>query len=421
MPIQLLTGNPGAGKTAFMVQRLLEAAAKGERPIFAAGINGLAPGLATVLDDPTRWNEIDPNVEGTCVCGIDFTPDGKPIPRAPHAHTLVPDGSLIFVDEAWKYFGHLHNATHQKTPAHVLALAEHRHRGIDFVWTTQMPNQIYPFVRGMIDEHTHHVRKFGTNLIQTYQWGELNEDVKSQAKRENSLAKLRPLPKESFDKYKSSSTHTIKAKLPWRLLMLPLVALAAIAAVIVSVNLLRPESMTAGMEGAGQPGSLLTGGQAASPTATGSERREPKYKSAADYAQQHLPRIGMMPWTAPVYDDRGITADPQLICMSSPGGPDAQGEYKEPSCTCLTEQGTAYDLSQPECRTLARRGPVYNPYKERSREGHQPAQLQQAQQQATQQRGPASVVGYQQGARADVFPRNPAQTIGGYTGPTATL
>lgn len=420
MPIQLLTGNPGAGKTAFMMQRLLEASAKGERPIFAAGINGLAPGLATVLDDPTRWNEIDPNVEGTCVCGIDFTPDGKPIPRAPHAHTLVPDGSLIFVDEAWKYFGHLHNATHQKTPAHVLALAEHRHRGIDFVWTTQMPNQIYPFVRGMIDEHTHHVRKFGTNMIQTYQWGELNEEVKSQAKRENSLAKLRPLPKESFDKYKSSSTHTIKAKLPWRLLMLPLVALAAIAAVIVAVNFLRPESMTAGMEGAGQPGSLLTGGQAASPTATGAERREPKYKSAADYAQQHLPRIGMMPWTAPVYDDRGITADPQLICMSSPGGPDAQGEYKEPSCTCLTEQGTAYDLSQPECRTIARRGPVYNPYKERSREAQQQP-LHAQQQRATAAQPPAAVVGYQQGARADVFPRNPPQTIGGYTGPTTTL
>lgn len=420
MPIQLLTGNPGAGKTAFMMQRLLEAAAKAERPIFAAGINGLAPGLATVLDDPTRWNEIDPNVEGTCVCGIDFTPDGKPIPRAPHAHTLVPDGALIFVDEAWKYFGHLHNASHQKTPAHVLALAEHRHRGIDFVWTTQMPAQIYPFVRGMIDEHTHHVRKFGTKLIQTYQWGELNEDVKSQAKRENSLAKLRPLPKETFGKYTSSSTHTIKPKLPWRLILLPLVVLAAIAAIFVAIHFLRPESMTAGIEGAGQPGSLLTGGQALAPPATDPDRKQPKYTSAADYAQQHLPRIGMMPWTAPVFDDRGITADPQLICMSSPGGPDAQGEYKEASCTCLTEQGTAYDLSQPECRTIARRGPVYNPYKERSREAQQQP-LHAQQQRATAAQPPAAVVGYQQGARADVFPRNPAQTIGGYTGPTTTL
>lgn len=30
----------------------------------------------------------------------------------------------------------------------------------------------------------------------------------------------------------------------------------------------------------------------------------------------------------------------------------------------MTEQGTRYDLSQPECRTLARHGPAYNPYKQ---------------------------------------------------------
>ena len=162
--------------------------------------------------------------------------------------------------------------------------------------------------------------------------------------------------------------------------------------------------MTAGIEGAGQPGSLLTGGQALAPPATDPDRKQPKYTSAApDYAQQHLPRIGMMPWTAPVFDDRGITADPQLICMSSPGGPDAQGVYKDASCTCLTEQGTAYDLPQPECRTIARRGPVYNPYKERSREAQQQP-LHAQQQRATAAQPPAAVVGYQQGARADVFP-----------------
>lgn len=37
---------------------------------------------------------------------------------------------------------------------------------------------------------------------------------------------------------------------------------------------------------------------------------------------------------------------------------------KDTTCTCLTEQGTRYELSQPECRTLARHGPVYNPYKQ---------------------------------------------------------
>ncbi|WP_223903055.1 zonular occludens toxin domain-containing protein, partial [Lactobacillus laiwuensis] len=127
MPIELFTGQPGNGKTALMMERLVAEAKAANRPIFAVGIDGLDPGLATVLDDARHWNDKD--AEG---------------------NYIVPNGSLIFVDEAWKWFGHLHDATRQQTPRHVLELAEHRHRGLDFVWTTQQPNQLYPFVRGLI-------------------------------------------------------------------------------------------------------------------------------------------------------------------------------------------------------------------------------------------------------------------------------
>lgn len=79
------------------------------------------------------------------------------------------------------------------------------------------------------------------------------------------------------------------------------------------------------------------------------------------YADAHLPRFGMMPWTAPVYDESNVAGQPELYCMSSL--PTAE-EPDEPSCTCLTEQGTKYDLSQPECRTVARFGAPYNPYRQ---------------------------------------------------------
>jgi hypothetical protein len=128
-----------------MVERLSEEAEKGERPLFAAGVDGLQPGMAAELVDPREWNAVKPGVAGDCNCTAG--PPG-------HAH-VVPDGSLIFVDEAWKWFGHLHDASRQATPPHVLQLAEHRHRGIDFVWTTQGPNQLYPFVRPLIADHYH--------------------------------------------------------------------------------------------------------------------------------------------------------------------------------------------------------------------------------------------------------------------------
>lgn len=367
MPIELFTGQPGNGKTALMMERLVAEAKAASRPIFAAGINGLSPGLATVLDDPTRWNEIDPTVEGTCVCGIEFTPDGTPIPRPPHAHTLVPDGSLIFVDEAWKYFGHLHNATNQKTPKHVLALSEHRHRGIDFVWTTQQPNQLYPFIRGLIGSHAHVVRRFGTKMIDVYRWGELNEEIKSSAKRELAQRTTRLLPSQIYGQYKSAEVHTIKARIPFKVMLLPVLAVAAIVFAYLAYTSLRPSSFVGGE---GKEGAQSASADAApSPfRPAGAKEGAPRWPTAAAYAKDHLPRISTMPWTAPVFDERQARSDPQLICMSSLEGLDAQGVRQEASCRCLTEQGTAYELSQPECRTLARNGPVYNPYRERSEE-----------------------------------------------------
>ena len=343
MPIELFTGQPGNGKTALMMERLLEEAAKGERPIFAAGIDGLQPGLATVLDDPRNWNARDPQT----------------------GEYVVPHGALIFVDEAWKWFGHLHDATRQATPKHVLDLAEHRHRGLDFVWTTQQPNQLYPFVRGLIGGHHHVVRRFGTRMIDVFSWGELNEEIKSSAKRELAQRKTRLLPSQAFGAYKSAEVHTIKARVPFKVMAIPGLVVAAGIAAWLAYSMLRPDAFAENLTGKEGPNAA----QAASapvPVSDGkSDGPARKWETPTDYARAHLPRFGIMPWTAEVFDDRAVTADPQLYCMSSPGGEAADGSYKEPSCTCLTEQGTRYTLSQPECRTVARYGTPYNPYRER--------------------------------------------------------
>lgn len=344
MPIELFTGQPGNGKTALMMERLVAEAKAATRPIFAAGIDGLDPGLATVLDDPRHWNNKDA--------------DGN---------YIVPDGSLIFVDEAWKWFGHLHDATRQQTPRHVLELAEHRHRGLDFVWTTQQPNQLYPFVRGLIGSHAHVVRRFGTKMLDVYRWGELNEEIKSLAKRDMAQRTTRLLPSQVFGQYKSAEVHTIKARIPFKVMLLPVLAVAAIVFAYLAYTSLRPSSFAGGE---GKEGTQSASADAApSPfRPAGAKEGAPRWPTAAAYAKDHLPRISTMPWTAPVFDERQARSDPQLVCMSSLEGLDAQGVRQEASCRCLTEQGTAYELSQPECRTLARNGPVYNPYRERSEE-----------------------------------------------------
>ncbi len=339
MPIELFTGQPGNGKTALMMERLLKEAKEGSRPLFAAGIDGLQPGLATVLEDPRTWNDLDQNGE-----------------------RIVPDGALIFVDEAWKWFGHLHDATRQSTPKHVLDLAEHRHRGLDFVWTIQQPNQLYPFVRGLIGSHAHVVRRFGTKFIDVFRWGELQEDVKSSGKRELAQRTTRMLPSGSFGSYKSAEVHTIKARLPLKLMLLPVIVAAGVFLAWSGWSRLTkdgpaPATGTAGGQSAVADAPRLSGSAASS-------REEPRWRSTVEYAKDHLPRIATMPWTAPIFDERQVRSDPLLVCMSSADGLDGNGERVKGSCTCVTEQSTAYDISEPECRTLARYGPVYNPYRE---------------------------------------------------------
>ena len=355
MPIEIYTGQPGNGKTALMMERLLAEAEKGERPIFAAGIDGLQDGLATIIDDPREWNRRDP---------------------ATGEH-VVPNGALIFVDEAWKWFGHLHDATRQATPKHVLDLAEHRHRGLDFVWTTQQPNQLYPFVRGLIGGHHHVVRRFGTKMIDVFSWGELNEEIKSSAKRELAQRKTRLLPSQAFGAYKSAEVHTIKARIPWKVMAIPGLVVAAAVFAWYAYSKLNPDAYAASLTGKEAPDAA----QAASalvPVQGGTSAKESKtYASPTEYATAHLPRFGTMPWTAPVFDERSVTADPHLYCMSSGVGVDGQGKWKDDlSCTCLTEQGTRYELSEAQCRTVARYGTPYNPYRERG--DHQRGQFQVA-------------------------------------------
>lgn len=339
MPIELFTGLPGNGKTAFMVERLLQESKKAERPLVAIGIDGLAPGLALQLDDPRNWNDKD----------------------ASGAH-IVPDGALVFVDEAWKWFGHLHDAGRQATPPHVLALAEHRHRGIDFVWTTQMPAQLYPFARSLVARHTHVVRRFGTQFVDLFTWEELNEDVKSGAKRENAQKVVRTLPKEVFDQYKSATLHTIKRRLPMKLFVLPVAVVASVALLWYGINAFRPSAMTERLGAKGTDSALAE----AAPLDSVSQDTPADELSVADYIKRQQPRIALAPWSAPLYDDRAATVDPQLFCMS--GGP---GEGRARDCMCMTEQGTRYQVRQEICEDQARHGPVYNPFRERREERNQ--------------------------------------------------
>lgn len=339
MPIKVISGLPGHGKTLRMLSILDEEAKKGERPIYVAGVDGLIDGEWTVLDDPSRWSEL-------------------------------PDGALVFVDEAWKWFGHLQDARGAKTPQYVLDLAEHRHRGMDFVWTTQNPSQLYPFARSLIADHTHVVRKAGTSACELYNWPELQDDVKSSHARSRAHKTFWMHPKSIYGMYKSSSLHTIKPSIPRAAILLPLIfGVAALLFAAVGKWLLDKMSPNVAMAGD------VLQSQAAVPPAMQTSsivRRERasedlRYIDPLAYVR---PRVPGLQWTAPAYDDVPFGEPPRMFCYISHKTP-------EGVCKCVTEQMTKIALDDDLCRLVVEHG-VYDPLQRRDKSGSRDRQQQQA-------------------------------------------
>lgn len=328
MALYLTTGQPGHGKTAYAIDWAFQMKKEG-REVYAHGIKDFDYEKAGFhfLEDPTKWQDL-------------------------------PDGSVVLLDECYTVFPNRNPGS--KVPDHVEAMARHRHRGFDFMLVAQQGLQLDPFLRGLYELHVH-VRQ--TSLIQS----------KTKLKRwtqyqNNTAASCNDVvdwirPKYVFEYYTSTTKITTKRTVPVWLRNLAI----AIGAVIVLLYAIQAyygrKIAVAEVEHAARNAQAGAATDAAFRRQAGADPATRTWETLTDYARDHAPRFATMPWTAPVFDGRAATSDPLLMCMSSPGGTDAQGEFKGPSCTCLTEQGTAYDIGEPECRRVARFGMPYNPYR----------------------------------------------------------
>lgn len=168
--ITLLTGAPGSGKTAALVD-LLRQVGK-DRPLYVYGLNGYKPAHIP-LEDPTKWME------------------------------TVPDGAAVVIDEVqqiWRPRG-----PGVKVPDHVAALETHRHRGLDFFLTTQGPNLLDANVRALVGRHIH-LRELGVLGRMWYEWPETADNCRT-GFRGAPIKKRYRLPKHVFEDYKSASMH----------------------------------------------------------------------------------------------------------------------------------------------------------------------------------------------------------------------
>ena len=312
MPVKLFTGLPGAGKTACLVDEIVRLREQEpDRPIFQRGINGLAEGLAGDLTDDQlhRWWEL-------------------------------PPGAIICIDECQETG--LMPMDKGQPAEWVKRISKVRHEGMDFLLTTQHPNNMSAYVRRLVDHHVHAVRKFNTQIVSRYMWGRCMETPEKPSSQKGATVTIGTLPKAVFDLYKSASMHTMKKRIPKKVFFFvacALVALGAIVGIPFALKHLRSTSADA-----------ITTAPVAS--ANGAAVADATLRQT-DYVAWLKPRVEGLPWTAPAYDGQSVAARPQVFCIAVDDG----------RCACVSEQGTNIDMKAGQCRMIAANG-VYNPFRD---------------------------------------------------------
>lgn len=318
MSVILVTGQPGSGKTAHVVDLLAHDDQFKGRTIYTMGIPDLT--LATIPCPPVeQWTEFRKSPE-------DETLD--------LAYFTFPENSLVVIDEAQRVYRP--RPVGSKVPPEVAAFETHRHLGIDFILITQHAGLIDSNIRKLVGRHIH-IRVTALGRYR-YEWTELG-DPESHSSRELAAREKYKLPIRVFDLYKSSQLHTkIKPKIPvfvWVFVVATIVAIAL------------------GGFAAYRVKSRIDGETVKSPEAMPqhavmkSDAMQEKIVTQESLLLERVPRIQGELHTAPRYDQltQPVRAPELRGCVATPK-----------RCECTDQDGGIYPLSVASCRQYVQHG-----------------------------------------------------------------
>lgn len=338
MPIILVTGLPGHGKTLYTIAKLrnihLPPPAGEARAVFHASgqadktlrdqVHGI-PHLAL------PWTAVDP----------------LSWPQLPH-------GALLVVDEAQFVFPV--RPGRGEPPDFVAQLATHRHLGLDIYLITQHPKLLDPFVLRLVDQHFHVMRKFGTKFATVFEFSGVRDNVDKS--RKDAVRHEWRYPKDVFSLYKSAEVHTVKLRLPMRFWVMLGMPFAFVGLAWLAYQRLNPAAQ---VERAREAAGILTdGGQAPNSSNSPSVAKSPSSVvnsrasavipiDGAVTLASLVPRVAGLPYTAPGYDrlTLPVEAPYPAYCVSL-------GDAYP--CTCYTQRGTGLDVPRATCESIAKKG-----------------------------------------------------------------
>ena len=341
--IYLITGSPGVGKTAMVVDMIL------------SNFEGLFKFKAldgTEIDRPLYFCHID---------GLDERKfkahrlTEEQLQSAP-LKDIVPEGSVVIVDEC-DYTYPVRSAS-REPPPYVHTLKELRHEGFTLILMTQHPSMIDRYVRNLVGKHIHIERKqFKTKR---YEWYRCEENLNSTSFQAANWSYYKP-PKRAFAYYKSASTHIkFTRKFPKILLIAPLLVFVFLYGALNFVSKFnQPKSKVAGntvsvasapsVEAVEETEKPVAPQAASVPSVAVRDASAPMGTVSTDFE----PVIPDKPETAPIYDSlrRAVNMETVAGCVAT-----------STSCNCYSEQATPVRVSARQCREYAENG-VFQIYK----------------------------------------------------------
>lgn len=123
----------------------------------------------------------------------------------------APDGSIFVIDEV--QLVEPYSETKVKDPI-VQALTIHRHRGFDFYFITQAPSFLHPTVKDLVGVHYHITRPYG-RTPKVYQFGSTRQYPNTLINKLNCESKFSFKPQDRiFKLYKSTTINTHQKRMP---------------------------------------------------------------------------------------------------------------------------------------------------------------------------------------------------------------
>lgn len=317
--ITLGTGLPGNGKTLFMLWYIKAKADRERREVFYHNVKNLDTSKvgAWMEFDPKKWMDL-------------------------------PHGSIILIDECQEVFPKQPNGA--KLPDYYEELAKHRHKGFDIFLITQHPTLIDNFVRRLVGQHFHSVRKFGLQRATIYEWSACSPSPETPSSQKSAVALKWSYPKEVFTWYKSAEVHTVKRSIPMKLV---LAVLFVIGVPVIGYYAL-DRFQARGKESATVPvASAPASGVVGSAAGIDSARRFDPVEDAREYVAKNTPRYEGLPHTAPKYDPLTVPVRVPVPAACIQRGQAIRGDV---SCKCYSQQGTAMAVEFNMCVEFARNG-----------------------------------------------------------------